>query len=139
MHPLVARIDERLVGRRADAPHRVLHVPVARLVHVRVQRAFEAVQAERDNNPSLQPLGVLVNRFRARSAEHEFRLAELRELFGPLVLSSVLPDRTAVQQAQGAGVPIQRWDTPGAREIAGHFDTLLGRIVRSRNGGRRRP
>lgn len=103
-----------------------------------VQRAFEAVQGEREHNASLQPLGVLVNRFRARSAEHEFRLAELRELFGPLVLSSVLPDRTAVQQAQGAGVPIQRWDTPGAREVAGHFDTLLGRIVRTRTDSRGR-
>jgi cellulose biosynthesis protein BcsQ len=97
-----------------------------------VQRAFEAVQAERDHNPALQPLGVLVNRYRMRSTEHEFRLAELRELFGPLVLPGALPDRTAVQQAQGAGVPIQRWDTPGAREIAAQFDTLLGRIVRSR-------
>ena len=61
---------------------------------------------------------MLINSYRARSAEHEFRLGELRELFGPLVLSGVLPDRSAVQQAQGAGVPIQRWDTPGAREIS---------------------
>jgi chromosome partitioning protein len=96
-----------------------------------VQRAFEAVQAERAHNPRLQPLGVLINRFRVRSAEHEFRVNELRELFGPLVLPGVLPDRTAVQQAQGAGVPIQRWDTPGAREISQHFENLLGRIVRA--------
>jgi chromosome partitioning protein len=96
-----------------------------------VQRAFEAVQAERAHNSRLQPLGVLINRYRARSAEHEFRVNELRELFGPLVLSGVLPDRTAVQQAQGAGVPIQRWDTPGAREISQHFENLLGRIVRA--------
>lgn len=96
-----------------------------------VQRAFEAVQSERRNNATLQPLGVLINRFRVRSSEHEFRVAELRELFGPLVLPGVIPDRTAVQQAQGAGVPIQRWDTPGAREVAHQFDTLLGRIVRA--------
>ena len=96
-----------------------------------VQRAVEAVQAERAHNSSLQPLGVLINRYRARSAEHEFRVNELRELFGPLVLPGVLPDRTAVQQAQGAGVPIQRWDTPGAREISHQFDNLLGRIVRA--------
>lgn len=101
-----------------------------------VQRAFEAVQAERRHNPTLQPLGVLINRFRTRSAEHDFRVAELRELFGPLVLPGVIPDRTAVQQAQGAGVPIQRWDTPGAREVAHQFDSLLGRVVRS---GRRPP
>jgi chromosome partitioning protein len=104
-----------------------------------VQRAFEAVQAEREHNPDLQPLGVLINRYRTRSAEHEFRVGELRELFGPLVLNALLPDRTAVQQAQGAGVPIQRWDTPGAREISGHFDTLLGRIVRARITRAHRP
>lgn len=97
-----------------------------------VQRAFDAVQTERQRgNPDLQPLGVLINRVRPRNAEHEFRVAELRELFGPLVLSGVLPDRSAIQQAQGACVPIQRWDTPGAREVSAVFTTLLGRVLRS--------
>jgi chromosome partitioning protein len=108
-----------------------------------VQRAFDAVQTERQrSNPELQPLGVLINRVRPRNAEHDFRIGELRELFGPLVLPGVLPDRSAIQQAQGACMPIQRWDTPGAREISGHFDALLGRIVRSRTGrgrGRAQP
>jgi chromosome partitioning protein len=97
-----------------------------------VQRAFDAVQTERQRgNPDLQPLGVLINRVRPRNTEHEFRIAELRELFGPLVLSGVLPDRSAVQQAQGACLPIQRWDTPGAREVSAVFTTLLGRVLRS--------
>ncbi|WP_300010808.1 ParA family protein [Pseudonocardia sp.] len=97
-----------------------------------VQRAFDAVQTERQRgNPDLQPLGVLINRVRPRNAEHEFRVAELRELFGPLVFSGVLPDRSAIQQAQGACVPIQRWDTPGAREVSAVFSTLLGRVLRS--------
>jgi cellulose biosynthesis protein BcsQ len=97
-----------------------------------VQRAFDAVQAERERgNPALQPLGVLVNRVRPRNSEHEFRIAELRELFGPLVFSSVLPDRSAIQQAQGACLPIQRWDTPGAREVSAVFTLLLGRVLRT--------
>ncbi|HEY0816911.1 MAG TPA: ParA family protein [Pseudonocardia sp.] len=97
-----------------------------------VQRAFDAVQTERGRgNPDLQPLGVLINRVRPRNTEHEYRIAELRELFGPLVLSGVLPDRSAVQQAQGACMPIQRWDTPGAREVSAVFTTLLGRVLRS--------
>ncbi|MDN5860157.1 MAG: ParA family protein [Pseudonocardia sp.] len=97
-----------------------------------VQRAFDAVQAERArSNPELQPLGVLINRVRPRNTEHAFRIAELRELFGPLVFTGVLPDRSAVQQAQGACLPIQRWDTPGAREISALFMVLLGRILRS--------
>jgi chromosome partitioning protein len=97
-----------------------------------VQRAFDAVQTERTRgNPDLQPLGVLINRVRPRNSEHEFRIAELRELFGPLVLTGVLPDRSAIQQAQGACMPIQRWDTPGAREVSAVFTTLLGRVLRS--------
>lgn len=97
-----------------------------------VQRAFDAVQAERHRgNTDLQPLGVLINRVRPRNAEHAFRVAELRELFGPLVLSGVLPDRSAIQQAQGACLPIQRWDTPGAREASAVFTVLLGRVLRS--------
>ena len=97
-----------------------------------VQRAFDAVQTERQRgNPDLQPLGVLINRVRPRNTEHEFRISELRELFGPLVLTGVLPDRSAIQQAQGACMPIQRWDTPGAREASAVFTLLLGRALRS--------
>jgi chromosome partitioning protein len=97
-----------------------------------VQRAFDAVQTERERgNPELQPLGVLVNRVRPRNSEHEFRIGELRELFGPLVFSTVIPDRSAIQQAQGACLPIQRWDTPGAREVSAVFTALLGRVLRS--------
>jgi chromosome partitioning protein len=96
-----------------------------------VQRAFEAVQHERGHNPHLQALGVVVNRVRVRSSEHNYRLNELREIFGPLVLPTVLPDRSVMQQAQGAGLPIQRWGTPGAREIAVAFDVLLARILRT--------
>lgn len=96
-----------------------------------VQRAFEAVQAEREHNPELQPLGVVINRVRVWSSEHQYRINELREIFGPLVLSTVLPDRSAVQQAQGAGLPIHRWATPGAREVSVAVDTLLARILRT--------
>ncbi len=120
------------------AAHRALLVTDPTMFAVSgVQRAFDAVQAERERgNPELQPLGVLINRVRPRNSEHEFRIAELRELFGPLVFSTVLPDRSAVQQAQGACLPIQRWDTPGAREISAVFTVLLGRVLRT---GRPRP
>jgi cellulose biosynthesis protein BcsQ len=104
-----------------------------------VQRAFDAVQRERQRaKPDLQPLGVLINRVRPRNAEHQFRIDELRELFGPLVLSQTVPDRSAIQQAQGACLPIQQWDTPGAREVSAVFTTLLGRILRSERSGQAR-
>jgi chromosome partitioning protein len=96
-----------------------------------VQRALEAVQKERLTHRHLQPLGVVVNRVRPRITEHDYRLAELRDLFGPLVLNPPLPDRAAIQQAQGAAVPIHSWPTAGAREIASMFDALLERLMRS--------
>jgi chromosome partitioning protein len=96
-----------------------------------VQRAFEAVQGERKHNPDLQPLGVVVNRVRPRSHEHQFRIAELREIFGPLVMPIALPDRLAVQQAQGACTPIHEWGTPGAREVSLGFNLLLARVLRA--------
>lgn len=96
-----------------------------------VQRALEAVQKERLTHRQLQPLGVVVNRVRPRISEHEYRLAELKDLFGPLVLNPNLPDRAAIQQAQGAAVPIHHWPTAGAREIAAMFDQLLERLMRS--------
>ncbi len=96
-----------------------------------VQRALEAVQKERLTHRHLQPLGVVVNRVRPRITEHDYRLSELRDLFGPLVLNPPLPDRAAIQQAQGAAVPIHSWPTAGAREIASMFDALLERLMRS--------
>ncbi|MFE2751732.1 ParA family protein [Actinosynnema sp. NPDC059335] len=102
-----------------------------------VQRAFEAVQAEREHNADLQPLGVVVNRVRPRSHEHQFRIDELRDIFGPLVMPVALPDRLAVQQAQGACMPIHEWGTPGAREVALAFNLLLARILRISRSRRR--
>lgn len=98
-----------------------------------VQRAFEAMNTTaREHNPELAPLGVLINRFRPRAMEHRFRLDELRDIFGPLILPHALPDRLALQQAQGACQPIHSWDTPGAREAATTFNAVLARLLRTR-------
>ena len=96
-----------------------------------VHRALQSVQDARSVNPALQPLGVVVNRARPHLAEHEYRLAEMRTVFGPLVLSPALPERSAIQQAQGAAVPIQKWPTAGGREISTAFAALLDRLLRS--------
>jgi chromosome partitioning protein len=104
------------------------------------QRAFEAVEkAAEDHNPELSPLGVVVNRVRPQSYEHQYRIAELREHFGNLVMPVALPDRLAVQQAQGACVPIHSWGTPGSREVALALNLLLARVLRSAGRPRPRP
>jgi chromosome partitioning protein len=99
-------------------------------------RALRAVHEERAHNPELRPLGVVVNRFRDRNPEHRYRLDELRRLFGPLILSPPVPERSALQQAQGGSLPVQEWTTEGGREAAEAFDRLLDRVLR---GTRRRP
>lgn len=94
-----------------------------------VERALEAVQDEHRHQPNLKPFGVVVNKVRARSSEQSFRIGELTRIFGPLMLTPELPDRSAIQQAQGAGVPIHSWPSAGAREVAAAFDRLLDQLL----------
>ncbi|MFI5612873.1 ParA family protein [Amycolatopsis sp. NPDC051903] len=103
------------------------------------QRALEAIERIREeSNAGLRPIGVLVNKLRVRSYEHQFRVAELRENFGSLVMPTAIPDRLAVQQAQGACSPIHEWHSPGAQEIALTFNMVLAKILRSNRAGRHR-
>jgi len=88
-------------------------------------QAVEAVQvAQSAGHPNLQVLGILATRVRPRFAEHKYRMAELREAFGDLVLPPI-PDRTAIQQAQGACVPVQRWRSASGRAASDAFAELL--------------
>jgi chromosome partitioning protein len=102
-------------------------------------RALHAVdEVRRTSAPGLQPLGVLVNRYRERSPEHRYRLDELADMFGPLVLSPPVRERSALQQAQGASQPIHRWPGEPARELAEAFDAHLARLLRANTRSRRR-
>ena len=66
-----------------------------------------------------------------QSLEHQFRIKELRDMFGPLVLSPQLPERTSLQQAQGAAKPLHMWPGESAEEMSRHFDQLLERVLRT--------
>src|SRR5699024_6897351 len=95
-------------------------------------RALRAAdELRRQLAPNLQPLGVVVNRFRPRSSEHEFRVNELKEMFGPLVLSPPLPERSVLQQAHGSARPVHEWPGDAAQELAGIFDSILDRGLRT--------
>ncbi|MFG1641620.1 ParA family protein [Amycolatopsis sp. NPDC049252] len=103
------------------------------------RRALEAIEnIRKELNPDLRPIGVLVNKLRVRSYEHQFRIAELRENFGSLVMPTAITDRLAVQQAQGACSPIHEWHSPGAQEIALTFNMVLAKVLRSNRAGRHR-
>ncbi|UOE44851.1 ParA family protein [Agromyces larvae] len=95
----------------------------------RALRAIEEIR--RGLSPRLQPLGIIVNRARVQSLEHQFRIKELRDMFGPLVLSPQLPERTSLQQAQGAAKPLHMWPGESAEEMSAHFDQLLERVLRT--------
>ncbi|GGH40503.1 ParA family protein [Microbacterium album] len=95
----------------------------------RALRAIEEIR--RGLSPRLQPLGLVVNRVRPQSVEHQFRIKELRDMFGPLVLEPQLPERTSLQQAQGAAKPLHVWPGESAQELAADFDALLDRIMRA--------
>ena len=94
------------------------------------QQALRAIDvASTSINLGLRPAGIVVNRVRPQLKEHQFRIAELAESYPDLLLEPVIPERTAVQQAQGAGVPVQAWPSPGAREITDAFDDLLDLLM----------
>jgi cellulose biosynthesis protein BcsQ len=76
-------------------------------------------------SPRLELLGVVVNRFRPQSHEHDFRIRELKKIFGDLLLMPYFEERAALQQATGAARPIHSWPAEGAAEIARGFDWLL--------------
>ncbi|WP_083304039.1 MULTISPECIES: ParA family protein [unclassified Brevibacterium] len=87
----------------------------------------------------LQPLGIVLNRVRPSSREHSFRINELKDMFGPLVVNPPLPERTVLQQAQGSARPIHQWPGAPASELARAFDKILDRALRSENIRGRRP
>ena len=115
------------------ASHRVLVVTEPSLFSVAAaDRALRAAdEIRRRSAPDLQPLGIVVNRVRPSSREQSFRITELKDMFGPLVLNPPLAERTVLQQAQGSARPIHEWPGKPAAELAGAFDTILDRALRS--------
>ncbi|WGW13516.1 ParA family protein [Saxibacter everestensis] len=115
------------------ASNRVLVVTEPGLFSVAAaDRALRATdELRRQIASQLQPLGVVVNRVRPRSIEHEYRINELREMFGPLVLSPPVPERSVLQQAQGSARPIHSWPGEAAAELSSVFDQLLDRALRT--------
>lgn len=93
----------------------------------RALRAIEEIR--RGLSPRLQPLGIVINRVRPESMEHQFRINEMRDMFDDLVLDPQLPERTSLQQAQGAAKPVHSWPGETAQEMARNFDELLDQVM----------
>jgi cellulose biosynthesis protein BcsQ len=93
---------------------------------VAAERAMRAIDTLKNGlTPRLQPLGVVINRIRANSKEHEFRIKELTDLFGPDLLTVQIEEKSTIQQAQGAARAIHTWPGETAANLAKIFDDLL--------------
>jgi chromosome partitioning protein len=93
----------------------------------RARRAIAEISAKL--SPRLSLYGFVVNRLRQQSHEHEFRINELREMFGDQLLQPYFEERAAVQQSTGAARPIHSWPAEGASEVAKGFDRLLAGLM----------
>ena len=93
---------------------------------VAADRAMRAIEEIRQAiTKRVQPLGILINRFRPASKEQEFRVNELRDMFGNYILDGYLEEKAYLQQSQGAARPIHTWPGEGAAVIADFFTDLL--------------
>jgi cellulose biosynthesis protein BcsQ len=70
-----------------------------------------------------------VNRYIPASKEHQFRYAELEQLFGPKLLSIAIEEHSAIQQAQGAARPIHSWPGEIASKTAKNFEEVLEKVL----------
>lgn len=94
------------------------------------QQAMDAVEEiRRTTNPAIRGASIVVNRIRPTVAEHRRRATELRDFYGSVVSATEIPERNAIPQSEGAGMPIHAWDSPAGRELGTVFDTLLDRYL----------
>lgn len=98
-----------------------------------VERAVAEIdEIQKSVNPSLDLLGIVVNRVRSVAEEHQYRTSELASIYGKsALLKPFLPERIAITQAEGFATPVSQIKTAGGREVTEIFDTYLGKILRS--------
>jgi chromosome partitioning protein len=97
-----------------------------------VERAVSEIdEIRRTVNRKLTLAGIVVNRVRSVAEEHQFRTHELAEIYGKsTLLKPALPERIAVQQAEGFGQPVHLVRSAGGREVADIFDAYLNTLLR---------
>lgn len=99
---------------------------------ISIESAIKAFAEVRNKvNRRVNLFGVLVNRMRESSSEHQYRSLELDDLFGELMIKPPIDEKTALQQAAGAGKPIHNWPGQSAAKLANRFDQLLESALES--------
>lgn len=114
------------------ASHQVLLVAEPSLFSVAgTERTMRAIRMfSNEFAPQLSQAGVVVNRARADSAEHEYRLLEMERLYSDKLMLPVLEENPHWQQIQGAAYPVHQWPGDQVRDLATSFDELLKQLVR---------
>lgn len=93
----------------------------------RTQRALELFR--REFAPSLGPVSVVANRVRKDSAEHAFRLSEMRQMFGDSMVKPEIPEHPEWQQIQGAAYSVHQWPSKSTAPMLTQFDALLKDVM----------
>lgn len=92
-------------------------------------QTVQKVQSAPYLNPGLGFAGIVVNKVSSPlTGEHKFQIDQLHEAFGTDVLEPYLPLRTAMQDSQSAGIPLQKIGTRGASILTESFVTLARRV-----------
>jgi len=73
--------------------------------------------------------GVVINRYKPLSREHQFRVNELSEKYGQRLLPQRFEEKSTIQQAQGAARPIHAWAGETAAGVAKKFDEILDGVL----------
>jgi hypothetical protein len=73
--------------------------------------------------------GVVINRYKPLSREHDFRVNELSEKYGQRLLPQRFEEKSTIQQAQGAARPIHAWAGETAQLVAKKFDEILDGVL----------
>lgn len=74
--------------------------------------------------------GVVANRVRPASTEHQFRLGEMERMYGDRLLPVAIPEQGNWQQIQGAAWPVHAWPGETAAQSAQLFEELLAALHR---------
>jgi septum formation inhibitor-activating ATPase MinD len=77
----------------------------------------------------LKIFGVVINRYKPLSREHQFRVKELNEKYPGRLLPQKFEEKSTIQQAQGAARPIHSWPGETAKHVATYFDQVLDALL----------
>ena len=97
----------------------------------RAEKAIDEISTKL--SPRLAMHGVVVNRLRESSEEHNFRLSELREMFDEKLIYPHFAERTTLQQSTGAATPIHSWPSDAGADISRGFDSILSGLLADMN------